>query len=130
VRIVGHGVDLVSTSRIAQMLAEHGDQFLERCFGPPEREYMAGGRRYHEHLAARFAAKEAAMKALGTGLAGGVTWHDFQIERQDSGAPRLLVGGQAARLAAAAGIDQWLISLTHTDDAALASVLAINNSHP
>jgi holo-[acyl-carrier protein] synthase len=127
VRIIGHGIDMVATARIAQMLGEHGDQFLERCFGPAEREYMQGGRRYHEHLAARFAAKEAAMKALGTGLAGGITWLDFQVDRQPSGAPFLVVTGQAAALAAAAGIDQWLISLTHTDDAALASVLAIAN---
>jgi len=89
---------------------------------------MEGGRRYHEHLAARFAAKEAAMKALGTGLAGGVTWLDFQVEKNGAGAPALAVIGRAAELAAAAGIDQWLISLTHTDDAALASVLAVADS--
>ncbi len=86
---------------------------------------MEGGRRYHEHLAARFAAKEAAMKALGTGLAGGVTWLDFQVEKDGAGAPWLSVSGRAAELAAAAGIDRWFVSLTHTDDAALASVLAL-----
>lgn len=125
VRIFGHGIDLVSVARIGEMLAEHGERFLERCFGPGERSYMEGGRRYHEHLAARFAAKEAAMKALGTGLAGGVSWLDFQVEKNGAGAPSLIVSGRASELASAAGIDQWLISLTHTDDAALASVLAI-----
>lgn len=127
-RIIGHGVDLVPVARIAQMLAEHGDQFLTRCFGPTERAYMAGSRRCHEHLAARFAAKEAAMKALGTGLAGGITWLDFEVVNADSGAPSLVVRGRAAELAKAAGIDEWIISLTHTDDAALASVLATNNA--
>lgn len=127
VRIVGHGVDLVVVARIGEMLAEHGPRFLERCFGPEERAYMQGGRRYHEHLAARFAAKEAGMKALGAGLAGGVTWLDFQIEKNHAGAPSLVVSGRAAELAAIAGIDRWFVSLTHTEDAALASVLAVAN---
>ena len=127
-RIVGHGVDLVAVARIGEMLSKHGEQFLQRCFGLGERAYMEGGRRYHEHLAARFAAKEAAMKALGTGLAGGVTWLDFQVEKDGAGVPVLRIAGRAAELAVAAGIDQWLISLTHIDDAALASVLAVANN--
>lgn len=127
-RIVGHGVDLVAVARIGEMLSKHGEQFLQRCFGPGERAYMEGGRRYHEHLAARFAAKEAAMKALGTGLAGGVTWLDFQVDKDGLGAPVLRIAGRAAELAAAASIDQWLISLSHSDDTAVASVIAVSSA--
>lgn len=123
-RILGHGTDLVSTSRIAQMLADHSDRFLERCFTPGEREYQQTGRRYHEHLAARFAAKEAAMKALGTGLADGITWTEIEVVRLPSGAPMLNITGRAAAIAAQRGITQWNISLSHTDDLAIASVIA------
>ena len=70
--IVGHGIDIVEVSRIQRMLDEHGEQFLARCFTDGERAVGEGGRRYHEHLAARFAAKEAVMKALGTGLSEGI----------------------------------------------------------
>ena len=98
-RIVGHGIDMVSVERIAGMVVEHGQPFLERCFTAGERAYMVGGRRYHEHLAARFAAKEAAMKALGTGLSSGVSWHDFEVLREGSGAPRLAIAGRVGRVA-------------------------------
>ncbi len=125
-RIIGHGIDMVAVSRIAALVDEHGPQFLERCYTASERSYMAGGRRYHEHLAARFAAKEAAMKALGTGLASGVSWHDFEVVKADSGAPSLKVSGRAVELAMERGIDQWWISLTHTDEHATASVIAVD----
>lgn len=124
--LIGHGIDLVSIDRIREMAEDHADRFLDRCFTPQERGYMAGGRRYHEHLAARFAAKEAAMKALGTGLADGISWHDFEVARQPSGAPALVVRGRAAELASIRGITQWVISLTHTDTHAMASVIAMN----
>lgn len=123
--LIGHGIDLVAIDRIGDMVNNHADRFLERCFTAGERGYMAGGRRYHEHLAARFAAKEAAMKALGTGLADGVTWQDFEVVRLPSGAPTLVVRGRAAELASVRGITQWVISLTHTDAHAMASVIAV-----
>lgn len=125
-RIIGHGVDIVSVARIARMVADHQDRFLERCFTPGERAYNAGSRRFHEHLAARFAAKEAAMKALGTGLADGITWHEFEVVREDSGQPVLRITGRAAEIAASRGIARWLVSLSHTDELAMASVLAMS----
>lgn len=126
-RIIGHGIDLVAIARIGSLVLEHGEEFLRRCYTPAERAYMADGRRYHEHLAARFAAKEAAMKALGTGLASGVSWHDFEVVKSPSGAPLLNVSGRAAEIAVERGIDQWWLSLTHADDAALASVIAVDS---
>jgi len=123
-RIIGHGIDLVPVSRIAEMLAEHGERFLERCFSPAEQAYMASSPKHREHLAARFAAKEAAMKALGTGLADGVSWLDFEVSNNPAGKPALRVAGRAAAIAAERGISRWWISLSHTADAAMASVIA------
>ncbi|MBX3385053.1 MAG: holo-ACP synthase [Phycisphaeraceae bacterium] len=123
--IVGHGVDLVETARIEQMLAEHGDRFLERCFTHHERTTAEpDNRRRFEHLAARFAAKEAAMKALGTGLADGISWTDVEVFRTPTGAPELRVTGRAHEIARARGIHRWHVSLSHTDNAAMASVIA------
>ncbi len=122
---LAHGVDLVKISRIEEMLARHEDRFLERCFTAGEREYAGDHRRRAEHLAARFAAKEAAMKALGTGLMGGVCWTDFEVVRQATGQPTLVVTGVARQIADGQGITGWLISLTHTDTDALASVIAV-----
>lgn len=123
--IVGHGIDLVEVARIERMLDEHGEQFLQRCFTQGERE--AGKpelRRRCEHLAARFAAKEAAMKALGTGLAGGISWTEIEVVRLASGAPELRVTGRAAEVAAARGIRRWHVTLSHTETMAVASVIA------
>lgn len=122
--IVGHGVDLVEVARIGAMLDEHGERFLERCFTPGEREYAKDSKRYVEHLAARFAAKEAAMKALGTGLDGGITWHDVEVVRTPSGQPRLVLRAKAAEFASVLGAKRWWVSLSHTDTHAIASVIA------
>lgn len=123
-RIIGHGIDLVSVARIRAMLDDHGDRFLERCFTAHERDHGQGSPRYAEHLAARFAAKEAAMKALATGLADGISWTDIEVRSQDNGEPRLELAGRAAEIALSRGIDQWWLSLSHTDDHAVASVIA------
>ncbi len=124
--IVGHGIDLVEVERIAAMLADHGDRFLERCFTPAERAHGRGSKRYVEHLAARFAAKEAAMKAIGTGLDQGVTWHDVEIASEPSGQPKLALRGKAAEIAstlACGGKVRCWVSLSHTEKHAGASVI-------
>lgn len=122
--IVGHGVDIVEIARIARMLDDHPERFLERCFTESEREYGVGTRRHHEHLAARFAAKEAAMKALGTGLDQGVSWTDIEVVRMSSGEPGLNVTGKAGELAGLKGVVRWWVSLSHTESHAIASVIA------
>jgi len=108
------------------MMGEHADRFLERCFTPDERSHGHGTRRYTEHIAARFAGKEAAMKALGTGQNDGVSWTDFSILAEPTGRPALVVAGRAAAIAAELGIDQWWVSLSHTEAVAVASVIAVS----
>lgn len=124
-RILGHGIDAVAVSRIERMMSDHADRFLERCFTPEERSRGEHTRRYAEHIAARFAAKEAAMKALGTGLTSGIAWTDFSVHIEPSGRPALVVAGAALAIATQRGITEWWLSLTHTDDLALASVIAV-----
>jgi holo-[acyl-carrier protein] synthase len=124
-RIVGHGIDLVEIPRIRRMLADHGERFLERCFTGAEREYAEPARRREEHLAARFAAKEAVLKALGTGLDDGIAWTEIEVTRDGRGRPGIRLTGRAERLAREKGIDDWLVSLAHTASSAAASVIAV-----
>jgi holo-[acyl-carrier protein] synthase len=124
-RIVGHGIDIVEVARIERMMSDHADRFLERCFTPAERAVGEGGRRYAEHIAARFAAKEAAMKALGTGLTSGIAWTDIGVENAPTGEPRLIVVGRAAEIASQRGVAEWWVSLSHSDTMAVASVMAV-----
>jgi holo-[acyl-carrier protein] synthase len=123
--IIAHGIDLVEIPRFAEMLDKHPERFLEKCFTAGERAYAdANPKRRTEHLAARFAAKEAAMKALGTGWAAGITWQDVEVAREDSGAPVLLLHNAAATRAQEMGATKWLVSLTHTEHYAQASIIA------
>lgn len=122
---IAHGVDIVEVSRIGDLQAEHGERFLERCFTSEERAYCMRRRRAEEHLAARFAAKEAVLKALGLGLRGGIHWTDIEIVRDHEGAPGVVLHGRASEIAAAKGIRSWLVSLSHTTHTAIASVIAL-----
>ncbi|QNN25491.1 holo-ACP synthase [Planctomycetales bacterium ZRK34] len=127
--VIGHGVDLVDVQRIATSVREHGARFLERCFTENERNYAAtSAKREYEHLAARFAAKEAVLKALGTGWSRGIGWTDVEVVRAPSGEPGVKLTGVAAQIAAERGITRWLISLSHTDTHAIASVIACGPS--
>lgn len=123
--LIGHGVDLVEVARVGELLERHGSRFLQRCFSEAEQAYAeAHPRRRIEHYAARFAVKEAAAKALGTGISGGITFTDFCVQREVSGQPTLLVSGVAAELAAQRGIADWWVSISHTGRHAMASVIA------
>lgn len=123
-RVLGHGVDIVDIARIERTLNDHSDRFLDRCFTPAERAYAEGSKRRTEHLAARFAAKEAVMKALGTGWAAGVGWTDIEVEREASGRPCVRLSGAAAEAARVMGVRRWDLSLSHTETSAIASVIA------
>ncbi len=129
-RIVGVGVDLVEVARIERSLVEHGDRFLERCFTPGESAYAGDSRRRSEHLAARFAAKEAALKALGTGWRDGIAWTDVEVTNDPAGRPSLKVEGEAARIAATLGVRSWWVSLSHTPSHAVATVIAVGDQSP
>jgi holo-[acyl-carrier protein] synthase len=122
--IVGHGIDLVETARIAELIDRHGERFLERVFTSGEREGAGRGPSRVEHLAARFAAKEAVAKALGTGIAGGVHWTDIEVEIRPGGQPSIRLHGGAARAAESRGARGWHLSLTHTRTHAMASAIA------
>ena len=124
-RIIGHGLDIVDTARIARMIEVHGDRFLQRCFTAGERRYVTDRRRLAEHLAGRFAAKEAVLKALGTGLALGIAWTDCEVVREPTGQPRPVLHGHARKIAQDLGITQWLLSITHIDSTAAASAIAV-----
>jgi len=123
--IVGLGVDVCDVARMRRVLeGRAGARFQARVFTPAERAYCEARRRGRfASYAARFAAKEAAMKALGTGWAQGVGWRDFEVVRGGGAAPRLVLHGRAAALARRRGMTRWLLALTHTDASALASVV-------
>ncbi|HYD01152.1 MAG TPA: holo-ACP synthase [Phycisphaerales bacterium] len=122
-RLVGHGVDLVEVARIEAMLAEHGGRMVERLFTAAERAECESDVRRVTRYAARFAAKEAALKALGTGLADGITWQDVSTLNDAHGAPSLVIAGRAKEIAAARGVTGSLLSLSHTKAHAIASVI-------
>jgi holo-[acyl-carrier protein] synthase len=117
----GIGIDLVEVQRVRQMLEKHGQRFKERTFTPGEIAYCDSCADPAMHYAARFAAKEAAAKALGTGLwSEGVNWTDIEVVREPSGRPRLVLHGMALTHASGA---ECLVSLTHTRDLAMAQVM-------
>ncbi len=124
-RIIGHGIDLVENARIAALLEAHGERFTERCFTVTERSYADQAERLRvQRYAVRFAAKEAILKALGTGWTDGIAWTDMEVLRLPSGEPRLLLTGRAAEVAAERGIVAWSISLSHTEAWSVGSAIA------
>ncbi len=122
--IISCGVDICETQRIAEMVKEHGRRFLERTFTDEELEYSLGRPREAEHLAGRFAAKEAVLKALGTGWAAGISWLDISVSILPSGQPRIRINGTAAQVAEERGVKHLHISLSHCHSYAVAMVVA------
>jgi holo-[acyl-carrier protein] synthase len=123
--IVGHGVDVVDVPRIERMLRDHGRRFRDRCFTGDEQAYAEqADRRQAERYAVRFAAKEAVLKALGTGWRDGISWRDVEVRRSPDGRPSLRLTGRSAEVADAMGIRSWHISLSHVGQMAFASVIA------
>lgn len=122
--ILRTGVDTIELARIVQAVDAHGDRFLDRLFTPAERAYCHGRT---PSLAARFAAKEAVAKALGTGIwRQGVVWTDIEtLSDPETGAPVLHLHGAAAALAAAQGLTVWSLSLSHDRERAIAFVVAV-----
>jgi holo-[acyl-carrier protein] synthase len=127
--VLRHGVDLIEVARIRRMLETHGARFVSRCFRPGEVEYAdRGKKRRAEHYAVRFACKEALLKALGTGWRGGISWQDMEVVRDANGAPGLHLHGRCRELAAELGIRSWAISLSHTEELAMAIVIGWGSS--
>ena len=122
--IIGLGLDATDIERIADTLKRYGERFLHRIFTEGEVAYCTRRREPAVHLAARFASKEAAMKALGTGHSRGVLWRDVEVIRR-GGPPQLQFHGGAGRRFAAIGGRSSLLSITHSEKLALAQVLII-----
>lgn len=121
--IIGTGVDIAEPRRIKEAVRRHGRRFLERIFTPAEIAYCQRHRSPWERYAARFAAKEAAFKALGTGWRKGIRWRDVEVRNERSGRPTLALAGEAERRARAAGVKNISLSITHTPQFVLAQVI-------
>jgi holo-[acyl-carrier protein] synthase len=115
------GVDLMDVERVAHAVERYGERFYNRCFTARERQQCGG---QPHRLAARIAAKEATAKALGTGI-GDVTWVEIEVEADERGRPILRLHGNAARIAAEIGLTEWDLSLSHTNEQAIAFVVAM-----
>src|SRR5947199_9075116 len=122
--IVGTGVDLAEVPRIRASIERYGARFIDRIYTPGEIEYVERKANRFERYAARFAAKEAGMKAIGTGWKKGVRWQDFEVANLATGAPTLRLHGVASAIAEKLGVRRISLSLTHTAELAMAHVIA------
>jgi holo-[acyl-carrier protein] synthase len=123
--VLGIGTDLIEIKRVQASIDRYGERFLERLFTPEEIAYSLRKKKHSaESLAARFAAKEAAAKALGTGISRGISWKEIEVRREPGERPSLLLSGRAAKRASDMGIKHIHLSLTHSQDLAMAVVVA------
>ena len=123
--VAGVGIDIAEVDRVAELVERHGKRFLERVFTRRELEYCLGRKRQNEHLAARFAAKEAVSKALGTGIGASVGWRDIEVVRESVGRVHIVLSGGARQVAEKLRIMRIHISLSHTHAYAAAHAVAV-----
>jgi holo-[acyl-carrier protein] synthase len=121
--IVGMGIDVAEVSRIREVIESQTERFLRRVYTPDEVAYCEQFKNKFERYAGRFAAKEAAMKALGTGWSRGVRWVDVEIVRQRGGRPTISLKGEAKNIADRLGVKNIAVSITHTAEQAFAQVI-------
>lgn len=121
--IVGIGIDLAEVDRIREAIERHGTRFVERIYTAREIAYAERKSNRYERYAARFAAKEAAMKAIGTGWKRGVRWRDFEVTNLPTGRPTLELHGVAAKIAESLGVRNIALSITHTAQQGMAIVV-------
>jgi holo-[acyl-carrier protein] synthase len=121
--IIGVGIDIVETERVEKVLERHGGRFASKIFTPVEREYSNARKFPHVHYAARFAAKEAFVKAVGLGMTNGMRWQDIGIVNDGLGKPELTIEGKAATRLAELGVTHTHVSLSHTHEHATAVVI-------
>jgi holo-[acyl-carrier protein] synthase len=124
--VLGIGTDLAEVERIGKSVERFGERFLTRIYTAQERAYAMRKANWAERLAARFAAKEAGMKAIGTGLSSGVSWQHFEVVNEPSGRPTLRLSGMARSVADSMGVKRVSLSLTHTKQMAMAVVILEN----
>ena len=118
------GVDIVEVPRVERLIRKYA-RVQERLFTEPEIHYCRARRNCYEHMAARFAAKEAVLKALGTGLGSGMRWTDVEVVNEEGGRPYVRLGGAVAAFAERHGVQQLEVSLSHTTGLALAQAMAV-----
>jgi holo-[acyl-carrier protein] synthase len=121
--IIGTGVDIMETARFEDAVRKHGERFAKRVCTPAEIAYCEKFKNPAERLAARFAAKEAAFKALGTGWREGVRWADVEITHAPSGKPELILRGRAEEIARRMGVTRVAVSISHSDRYVVAQVI-------
>ena len=124
--IFGIGIDVVEVRRIESSIGEFGEKFITRIFTDEERAYCESQKRPAIHYAARFAAKEALAKALGTGIGEDFSWRDIEIKRRDSGEPEVVLVGDGKRFAEKHAISQIKVSLTHANHYAAANAIVLS----
>ena len=125
--VVGHGIDLVDIGEMRRWIEDPRDPLIPRCFVQAELDEIGDGVDRIERLAGRFAAKEAVLKAIGTGFGAGVSLTDVMIRRAPGEAPEVRLSGGAARAATTMGVTSWRLSISHTGGMAIASVLALGD---
>ncbi len=122
-KIAAHGVDMVDCNRLQEAIRRHGERFLHRVFTPTELAYCLGKKRETEHLAGRFAAKEAVLKVLGTGWSNGINWTDIEIRNLPSGQPQVHLCGRCRELADDMGLAAIHVSISHIETHAIGSAI-------
>lgn len=123
--ILGLGTDIVEIVRIGQMIERHGEHFLQRVYTEAEIAYCQDRKHCYQHFAGRWAAKEAVMKALGTGFIKGISWRDIEVRSQRSGAPLMMLHGGTREFAESKGIGEILITISHCRSFATATAIAL-----
>ena len=123
--LIGIGTDIIEVARIGEMIEKHDELFLRRVYTPLEIEYCGGRKSALQHYAGRWAAKEAALKALGTGWSRGIKWTDMEVSNLMGGKPELRIHGVASDIAEDMGIQEMQISISHCKSYAVAYVIAI-----
>ncbi len=123
--VLAHGIDLVECNRVGAVLQRHPERFLDRVLTEKERAAVGRFRDPVPHVSGRFAAKEAILKALGTGWRGQISWKDIEVVNDDLGQPQVTLSGECARIADQKGIQRILLSITHTQHHAAASAIAL-----
>ena len=124
-KIIAHGIDLVDFPRIENLIDRHNERFLDRVFTEREQNDADAVKNRVEKLAGRFAAKEAVLKLLGTGWRGKIAWTDIEIVNDPLGQPVVEIAGEVKKIAQQSGIEQITLSITHTANFAIASVVAL-----
>ena len=125
--LIGIGTDIIEVARIGEMIEKHDELFLRRVYTPLEIEYCGGRKSALQHYAGRWAAKEAVLKALGTGWSRGIKWTDMEVSNLMGGKPELRIHGVASDIAEEMGIQEMQISISHCQSYAVAYVIAIGD---